>query len=585
MISPPPIKLLSYADDLEVFLTAPQEWPILLRLLNLYHQASNAKVNLMKTVVMSLSGESHTEWKSLALEYGAQWHDANSNTALQYLGYPLFHNNAQLLDFLDTVKIKIATHANILKSRRLSLRGASMVANSLLLSRLWHILRVTIVPSTWLHDIKRLVREFLLPFWPKPAWDTLCLPRSNGGVGLIDIEAQNHALHFIYLQRLCRPLKKTDFLTPWIVRYYYLLTGHHSILPWFLFPKHFKPRLKADDNMHHLCSLLQKLPPLSLSSTWSPRWLLDLPIRITLPSQHDNSTLPIRYLLSDILHWEQDQQCFVFHKHNLPRILQNLIHTFPQENLGTPFSLPLNDGMHITIQDHIITGSLPTNPPPLHRFWLPSLSHWTTPVSTDKPEPIPSLTLTQLRRLWHPQHQFILNRPHPPLCPRPFCLIYNPSFWKRFWKLSLPHKAFTPWWRLLHEKVSTRKTLYTKGLHDVDSPLCGICKIETEDHYHLFVGCSSKRRFWFNATEIMQISSFMPIQSAIWCAITTFQQPNGTYLQDHVLQRLGCILSVVWQLHWRCMIAQEQWSTEVAIGLLKSNHLFSSLIPKDISDD
>lgn len=58
--------VLSYADDLEVFLTSPNEWPLLMDLLRLYHQASNAKVNLTKTVVMPLSGEPQQDWITLA---------------------------------------------------------------------------------------------------------------------------------------------------------------------------------------------------------------------------------------------------------------------------------------------------------------------------------------------------------------------------------------------------------------------------------------------------------------------------------------------------------------------------------------
>lgn len=46
--SPPRIKLLSYADDLEVFLSSPQEWYVLQKILDTYGLASNAKVNLSK---------------------------------------------------------------------------------------------------------------------------------------------------------------------------------------------------------------------------------------------------------------------------------------------------------------------------------------------------------------------------------------------------------------------------------------------------------------------------------------------------------------------------------------------------------
>lgn len=211
----PIVKMLSYADDLEVFLTNPTEWNVLLEILECYGRASNAKVNLSKTVMVSLSGQSHQDWISIASQYGAEWHDRNSHTATRYLGYPLYHNQKQLHEFLNAIKIKIARHIQLLKGRSLSIRGSSMVANSLLLSRTWHVLRVVPAPAPWLAEIKKLVRSFVLPFWPAPAWTTICLPRRFGGTSIIDIEDQALALHFVYIQRLCHPPCTTNFLSPW----------------------------------------------------------------------------------------------------------------------------------------------------------------------------------------------------------------------------------------------------------------------------------------------------------------------------------------------------------------------------------
>ncbi|CDS11845.1 hypothetical protein LRAMOSA11489 [Lichtheimia ramosa] len=267
----PVVKLLSYADDLEVFLTHPTEWPTLLELLKRYGRASNAKVNLSKTVMMSLSGKAHPEWISIAQDYGAEWHDTTSPLAVRYLGYPLYHNQHQLLSYLNEIKLKITRHAHLLKGRNLSVRGASMVANSLLLSRLWHVLRVVPAPLTWLKEIKTIVRNFVLPFWPAPSWDTICLPRRFGGLGIINLEDQALALHFVYLQRLCSRKRPSDFLSPWVVEYYQLLTGQASLLPLLLFPSQYKKLLRRDTNMLQLCLLLCRLPPLPISSAWSHR--------------------------------------------------------------------------------------------------------------------------------------------------------------------------------------------------------------------------------------------------------------------------------------------------------------------------
>ncbi|KAG1471611.1 hypothetical protein G6F56_002027 [Rhizopus delemar] len=188
-ISPSPrIKLLSYADDLEVFLTSPLEWLVLLDLLNTYGRASNARVNLSKTVLVSLSGVAHETWVALTQEQHLVWHNSDSGSYVRYLGYPLVSHNKQLQVFLDEIKIKISYHCLLLKERNLSIWGKSLVANSLLLSRLWHVLRVVLVPKTWIIEIKSIVRKYLLSFRPAPSWNTLCLQDKFGGVNLVDIE-------------------------------------------------------------------------------------------------------------------------------------------------------------------------------------------------------------------------------------------------------------------------------------------------------------------------------------------------------------------------------------------------------------
>ncbi|KAK4519252.1 uncharacterized protein ATC70_009484 [Mucor velutinosus] len=127
-VLPPRVKLLSYADDLEVFLADPREWPVLLSLLSLYGQASNAKVNLDKTVLVSLSGRSHDEWKQLAAVTNIEWYDESSTGSVRFLGYPLYHTKGQLGHFLDAITVKLQRQCNLLAKRNLSIRGTGLVA-------------------------------------------------------------------------------------------------------------------------------------------------------------------------------------------------------------------------------------------------------------------------------------------------------------------------------------------------------------------------------------------------------------------------------------------------------------------------
>ena len=81
-------------------------------------------------------------------------------------------------------------HAAFLKGRHLSIRDACLVANSKLLSRIWHLLRVVPAPDAWLKDARRLVSKFVLPFARAPSWEIACRPKALGGLGLIDLGFQ-----------------------------------------------------------------------------------------------------------------------------------------------------------------------------------------------------------------------------------------------------------------------------------------------------------------------------------------------------------------------------------------------------------
>lgn len=105
--SPPPLKLLSYADDLEVFLNNTGEWYTLLGILKRYSYASNAKVNLNKTVLVSLSGQRLVPWITIAETEGVEWQDETSSGYVRYLGYPLYHSPNQLQVYLDELKVKL----------------------------------------------------------------------------------------------------------------------------------------------------------------------------------------------------------------------------------------------------------------------------------------------------------------------------------------------------------------------------------------------------------------------------------------------------------------------------------------------
>lgn len=92
-----------------------------------------------------------------------QWKMAwpKSPEATVYLGFPIFHNEDQLAGFLSKLLNKIEIHGTILSNRNLSILGKALVANTLFLSKIWHVLRVISPPRAWIKKCEQVVRKFV----------------------------------------------------------------------------------------------------------------------------------------------------------------------------------------------------------------------------------------------------------------------------------------------------------------------------------------------------------------------------------------------------------------------------------------
>ena len=565
-VAPTPMKILSYADDLEVFLSCPEEWSVLMSVLDMYGRASNAKVNISKTVMVSLSGVAHSAWVALADSAGLQWHDAHSRGAVRYLGYPLYHNESQLQDYLNGVLVKVQRHSNLLKQRNLSIRGAGLVANSLLLSKVYHLLRV--VPGggateSWVMALKKVVREYLVPFRPGVAWSTLCIPRKFGGVGLVDIADQSLALHLVYLQRLLHPLSLSDFVSSWLVYAFQVYSGHKSVLPWFSFPGKYKYRVSSVPVLRHLSHLLLKLPKLVPSSGWSSRWYLDLPLCSVLstvpsvPAPCDPSSLDPRFLVSDISFWQPDLGIVdgvTSHFEWSSRTLRAIFLAVHRDR--GPVSLvfpPVMDSK--IVLSHADFFTMP--PSDGATSWMPDCSHWTiSNLSRSFVSVSRRLSLGALRRYWHPAKNIITSRMGPPLRLSAHFLL-SPASWRLFWSLEMPAKAFTPWWRLLHGRVAHRSWCHHIVPTKVLSPICALCGSFEEDLYHFVVGCHVKSLFWQDVVSLLSLQELLPSDASIWMALTTLRSTALLVIDEDVLVVLGAIYSTLWKYHWRCVIDEE----------------------------
>ncbi|KAG0864261.1 hypothetical protein G6F16_011161 [Rhizopus arrhizus] len=218
LTAPRPVKLLAYADDILIFINSKEEFLELQECLKVYNGASNSQVNYSKSVAFPLASGStfnNRELKELIGYNGHRWFDSQSLGYIKYLGYPIWFTNDQRTIFYKETISKLERSVNIHSQRQLSVYGRAHLANTLILSKLWHFLRITSLPKSFYNKVSSIVYQFVTHnLFPRIARTTLEQPKNKGGVSLLNVEVQQKVFQFRYINPLllsCRQ-RISDFL-------------------------------------------------------------------------------------------------------------------------------------------------------------------------------------------------------------------------------------------------------------------------------------------------------------------------------------------------------------------------------------
>lgn len=118
---------------------------------------------------------------------------------IKYLGVPLISYHLLYKDSRIIVE-RVQKWIGDWKNKSLSFAGRLQLVLSVISSMHWYWASVFILPNRIIQDIDQLMRGFL---WchrdmkrgkEKVAWESLCLPRFEGGLGVRNLEKFNTAL-------------------------------------------------------------------------------------------------------------------------------------------------------------------------------------------------------------------------------------------------------------------------------------------------------------------------------------------------------------------------------------------------------
>ncbi|KAG1546735.1 hypothetical protein G6F49_010411 [Rhizopus delemar] len=524
--SSPPLKALAYADDVLVFLTRPTEMQRLLYLVSLYGKASNARLNRGKTLAVSLSGEDHHDWRQMLSANGiTQWHDKRASSATIYLGYPLTSSAQQMSSYLDSLIVKLEKHATILSQRRLSILGRSMVANSLLLSRVWHNIRVLSPPQSFFQRLRTR-------------------PRNEGGIAVLDPSKQHSALQLRWLIPLLLPPDQAtnpDSFAASLMKYTLcaLSSAPSSVLP-LLLPERrttdlhkigcFNSLFKTIDQMDfeinwmtlnassaaeiplsRICPLLLINDPVHTYNYWKSSLVKDLYRFSTV----DGRLTPITSFLS---RKQRNRSEAYFDLLSLGHI--------KEENFFTA----LRSTSDLSLGLFIFSMGCPRPAPEFHSLVSTSLPDGTSieNLSTKWFRHIDKLPLTSLSS-------------HYPRASK--------SSWTLFWHASIPHPARTILWRLYHSKLPTRSRLHKLMPNTITDELCMLCDaIESDEHF--LWSCPFKQPMWDTL-----LPRFFDQNSRLTFDEISRPNPISATVRAHwhldSFQVVACGVLCLWRNHWK----------------------------------
>jgi hypothetical protein len=238
----PQFPVVQYADDTILVLSAELDQIIALKeILHKFGVSTGLKVNFQKSLIIPLNVDPDRT-ALLASALGCQI----GSLPFPYLGLPLGTTRPSIEDLMPTVhgldRRLTATSIFLSQGARLQLISSALSSMPL------HFLLSLKLPPGIINQLDRILRQCL---WrdkdhPKPslaAWEMVCKPKDNGGLGIVNFHKKNEAL---LLKNLDEFYNKRE--TPWVQliwNSYYTDSVPHTARPcgsfWWRDIMHFAP--------------------------------------------------------------------------------------------------------------------------------------------------------------------------------------------------------------------------------------------------------------------------------------------------------------------------------------------------------
>ncbi|KAM6592908.1 hypothetical protein CsatA_000611 [Cannabis sativa] len=206
---------LCFADDVLLFCKGDlQSIILMLQGLGLFSRSSGLLPNNSKSVIYC-AGMPETEIQRVVQISGF----TRSSIPFKYLGIPICSKRISQTE-CNTLVDKMTARIKIWSTRHISFAGRAVLINSVLLTIHTYWSQILVLPKKVVAEIERICRSFL---WKGSnnmlgagavAWDKVCLSKTEGGIGFLNINTWNKAALMKNIWTLA--VKKDNLWVKWI---------------------------------------------------------------------------------------------------------------------------------------------------------------------------------------------------------------------------------------------------------------------------------------------------------------------------------------------------------------------------------
>jgi hypothetical protein len=463
------ISHLQYADDTLCVGEASIEnlWT-LKAILRGFELASGLKVNFWKSSLMGLNVSQ--EFMSVASSF---LNCKVSSIPFVYLGLPVGANPRRLSTW-EPLLVSLRKRLGMWGNKFVSLGGRIVLLNAVLNAIPVFYLSYLKIPIQVWKKVRRIQREFLWGGrrgskkinWIK--WETVCLPKNKGGLGVRDIRVVNISLLTKWRWRL---LDSTNAVWKDVIKCKYgevvskRVELGEECMPWFA-SLWWKDICTIGNNFGinwFSSNMVKLLGNGALSSFWFDIWVGDSSLKNRFPrlfsisSQKEASVADVRNLGTEVNNWGLlwRRRLFVWEE-NLVVELLDLINTVALSDSIDKWGWRPEKNADFSVKSTYLSVSNLSN-------------------------------LEVLKAHWH-GHIFS-------------CL----------WKTPSPSKVCGFVWQMLHDRIPTKGNLVSRRIIAAgEDSICALCRAETETTHHLLLYCSFAKQVWYEIFNWLQVPFGLP---------------------------------------------------------------------------